>query len=115
MNKLVTQDWHRFHRGPIPLFLILRGSSAQGFAVNLMALAPLRNTPTTFPPSMCPARTWMGTQDKAGSAPLPPSGTNSTALSSFPAGQPFSPVSALRLNTRMRSPAWTWLQSSVQG
>ena len=75
----------------------------------------LRNTPHTFPPSMCPARTWMGTQDKAGSAPLPPSGTNSTALSSFPAGQPFSPVSALRLNTRMRSTAWTWLQSSVQG
>ena len=33
----------------------------------------------------------MGTQDKAGSAPLPPSGTNSTALSPSPAGQPFSP------------------------
>ena len=99
----------------IRLSLILRDSRAQGFTVNLMALAPLRNTPTTFSPSTCPARTWMGTQDKAGSAPLPPSGTNSTALSPSPAGQPFSPGFRPEIEHRMHSPAWMWLQSSVQG
>ena len=77
----------------------------------LTALLPLRYTPQHIP-TVHPSSQGTGGQlrTRPGST-CPAQGADSTALGASPAGEPALPFPALRLNTRVHSPACTWLHA----